>query len=253
MSRLESKVCLVTGVGSSLGLGYATACAFAREGAQLVITDIDEAKLADRVAEIEAAGGRVAGWRQDVTSEQDWQHTMAEIQQRFDRLDVLVNNAGIAMLKPLQDFSLADYERQMSVNMTSVFLGTQAAVAAMRESGGGSIINMSSTAGLVGVPGVSVYSASKAGVRLFSKTVALECARDGIRCNTVHPGLIDTDMQQVAKRDNREQYDFLQESVPMGRMGAPADVANCVLFLASDESAYVTGAELVVDGGLTAQ
>lgn len=253
MLRLESKVCLVTGAASKLGLGHAIACAFAREGAQVVTTDIDEANLADRAAEIEATGGQVACWRQDVTSEQDWQHTMAEIEQRFGGLDVLVNNAGIAVLKPLEEFSLADYQKQMSVNMTSVFLGTQAAVKAMRGSGGGSIINMSSTAGIVGVPGVSVYSASKAGVRLFSKTVALECARDRIRCNSVHPGLIDTDMQQVAKRDNPEQYDILQESVPMGRMGAPGDVANCVLFLASDESAYVSGTELVVDGGLTAQ
>jgi NAD(P)-dependent dehydrogenase (short-subunit alcohol dehydrogenase family) len=166
---------------------------------------------------------------------------------------VLVNNAGVAVLKPIEAFTLAEYERQMTVNMTSVFLGSRAAIAMMRKGGGGSIVNMSSIAGIVGVPGVSAYAASKGGVRLFSKTIAIECARDNIRCNSVHPGLIDTNMQQVSLRDNPEQYDILKESIPMGRMGVPEDVARCVLFLASDESAYVTGTELVVDGGMTAQ
>lgn len=253
MSRLTGKVCLVTGAASNPGLGYATALLFAQEGARLVVTDIDEAGLEACEASLREAGGEVVTWRQDVTSESGWSETMAKIHDHYGRLDVLVNNAGIAVLKPLEEFTLADYERQMSVNMTSVFLGTQAAVASMRKSGGGSIVNMSSVAGLVGVPGVSAYGASKGGVRLFTKTVALECAKDNIRCNTVHPGIIDTNMQQVALRDNPEQYEILNESVPVGRMGRPEEVARCVLFLASDESSYVTGTELVVDGGLTAQ
>lgn len=254
MARLDNKVCLVTGAASNPGLGYATAALFAREGARLVITDIDEKGLADCAASIAEAGGDVSHWRQDVTDEADWQHTMAEIESRFGRLDVLVNNAGIAMLKPLEEFTLAEYERQMRVNMTSVFIGTQAGVALMRKAGGGgSIVNMSSVAGLVGVPGVSAYSASKAGVHLFSKTVALETAAEKIRCNTVHPGLIDTNMQQVSLRDNPEQYEILNNTIPMRYMGKPEDVAHCVLFLASDDAAYVTGTELVVDGGLTAR
>lgn len=254
MSRLKDKVCLVTGAGSNPGLGFSAALLFAKEGARLVITDIDEEGLAANAAAIAEAGGEVTFWRQDVTSESDWEQTMADIEKRFGRLDVLVNNAGIAMLKPLEDFTLADYERQMRVNMTSVFIGTHAAVALMRKGGrGGSIVNMSSVAGLVGVPGVSAYSASKAGVRGFSKTVAMETAAENIRCNTVHPGVIDTNMQQVALRDNPEQYEILNNTIPMRRMGRPEEVAQCVLFLASDDAAYVTGTELVVDGGLTAQ
>lgn len=254
MNRLKDKVCLVTGAASNPGLGYATALLFAQEGARLVITDIDEAGLEKCAADITKVGGEVAFWKQDVTSEPEWQHTLVEIEQRFGRLDVLVNNAGIAVLKPLEKFTLAEYERQMQVNMTSVFLGTQAGVALMRKVGdGGSIVNMSSTAGLVGVPGVSAYAASKGGVRLFSKTVAMETAGDNIRCNTVHPGMIDTNMQLLALRDNPEQYEILTSTIPMRRMGKPEDIAQAVLFLASDASVYITGTELVVDGGLTAQ
>lgn len=254
MARLEGKVCLVTGAASYPGLGYSIAMLFAKEGARLVITDIDEGGLESCASAIKEAGGDVAYWRQDVTDEADWQKTLTDIEQNYGQLDVLVNNAGIAVLKPLEDFTLPEYERQMQVNMTSVFMGTQAAVALMRKTGsGGSIVNMSSVAGLVGVPGVSAYSASKAGVRLFSKTIAMETARDKIRCNTVHPGIINTNMQQVSLRDNPEQYDILNNTIPVGRMGEPEEVAQCVLFLASDESGYVTGTELVVDGGLTAQ
>ncbi len=253
MARLEGKVCLVTGAASNPGLGYATVQLFAREGAKLVISDIDEAGLAACADAAREAGAEVLAFRQDVTSEEGWDNAVDRALEQFGRLDVLVNNAGIAVLKPLEEFSLQDYERQMAVNMTSVFLGSRAAARAMRKTGGGSIVNMSSVAGLVGVPGVSAYAASKGGVRLFSKTIAIEYARQNIRCNSVHPGLIDTNMQQVAQRDNPGQYDVLNESVPVGRMGRPEEVAQCVLFLASDDSSYVTGTELVVDGGLVAQ
>ncbi|MFN2328375.1 MAG: SDR family NAD(P)-dependent oxidoreductase [Chromatocurvus sp.] len=253
MARLTDKVCLITGAASNPGLGHATARRFAEEGATLVLTDIDEAGLSACADEMTALGASVESWRQDVTSESEWTDTMARIKARFGRLDVIVNNAGIAVLKPVEQFTLADYTRQMDVNMTSVFLGTQAALVQMREQGSGSIVNMSSVAGIVGVPGVSVYAASKGGVRLFSKTVAIECAREGIRCNTVHPGVINTNMQSVALRDNPEQYEILQQTIPMGFMGDPVDIANAVLYLACDESRYVTGTELVVDGGLISQ
>lgn len=253
MARLTDRICLITGAASNPGLGHATARRFAEEGATLVLTDIDEAGLKACADEMAALGATVETWRQDVTSEAEWTDTMARIRERFGRLDVIVNNAGIAVLKPIEQFTLDDYNRQMDVNMTSVFLGTQAALAQMREQGSGSIVNMSSVAGIVGVPGVSVYAASKGGVRLFSKTVAMECARQGIRCNTVHPGVIDTNMQSVALRDNPEQYEILQQTIPMGRMGDPVDIANAVLYLACDESRYVTGTELVVDGGMISQ
>lgn len=253
MSRLQGKVALITGAASNPGLGRATALLFAREGARLVVTDIDEAGLASCMEAVAALGAEVVGWRQDVTSEAGWEETMARTAERYGRLDVLVNNAGIAVLRKVDEMSLAEYERQMSVNMTSVFLGCKHAIPAMRAAGGGSIVNISSVAGLVGMPGTGAYGASKGGVRLFSKTVALENARDNIRCNSVHPGVIWTNIQQDAIRDNPKQYEIINESLPIGRMGQPDEVASCVLFLASAESSYVTGAELTVDGGLTAQ
>jgi NAD(P)-dependent dehydrogenase (short-subunit alcohol dehydrogenase family) len=253
MDKLKDKVALVTGAASNPGLGWAIAHRFASEGAKLVVTDIDEAGLEACTDSIKALGAEVAGWRQDVTSESGWKETIDRCVATYGRLDVLVNNAGIAMLRPVADMTLEDYEKQMKVNMTSVFLGTRSALAIMKSGGGGSMINMSSVAGLVGVPGTGAYAASKGAIRLFSKTVALEHARDNIRCNTVHPGVIWTNMQQVAIRDNPDVFDILKATIPMGRLGEPDEVAQCVLFLASDESSYVTGAELVVDGGLTAQ
>lgn len=251
--KLAGKVALVTGAASNPGLGRSTAIRFAEEGATLVITDINEAGLQETEGAVRALGGNVYAWRQNVTSEQEWQQTLAKIEQQCGRLDVLVNNAGIALLRPTHEMTLEEYDRQMSVNMTSVFLGCKYAVASMRKTGGGNIVNLSSVAGLIGIPGTGAYGASKGGVRLLTKTVALENARENIRCNSIHPGVIWTNIQQDAIRDNPEQYDILQESLPMGRMGQPEEVASCALFLASDESSYVTGSELVVDGGLVAQ
>lgn len=252
MSRLKGKVALITGAGSNPGLGYASAIRFAEEGAKLCISDINEESLKLCESALRGLGAEVIAFYQDVTSEQGWTEAISTIIDEFGTLDILVNNAGIAIQKPIEDLTLADYERQMSVNMTSVFLGTKAAIPVMRKNGGGSIVNISSVAGLVGIPGVSAYSTSKGGVRLFSKTIAIECAKDQIRCNSVHPGIIETNIQKGSKRDNPEQYEAIKASVPLGSIGDPLDVANCVLFLASDESRYVTGAELVVDGGLTA-
>ena len=254
MGRVEGKVALVTGAGSTPGLGEATAKRLAEEGAVVYLTDIDEAGVMARAEEIRATGGRAKGMRQDVTSEAEWDATVDAILADVGRLDILVNNAGIAVLRMIDAMTPQDFARQMEVNMTSVYLGTRRAVAEMRKTGqGGSIVNLSSVAGLVGIPGVSAYAASKAGVRLFSKAIAMETAREGIRVNSVHPGMILTNMQKVALQDNPEQYDIITAAIPMGKMGEALDIANCVLFLASEEARYITGAEFVVDGGMTAQ
>ncbi|HEX8446932.1 MAG TPA: glucose 1-dehydrogenase [Sphingomonas sp.] len=249
--RVAGKTALVTGAGSDGGLGAATARRLAEEGATVWLTDIDAAGVQARAAEI---GGRARGLVHDVTSETAWDTVIAEIVAEGGGLDILVNNAGIAILRMIEALTPQDYARQMEVNMTSGFLGMRAGVAAMRAAGrGGSIINLSSVAGLVGIPGVSAYAASKAGLRLFGKAIALETAKQGIRVNSVHPGMILTGMQSVALKDNPDQFAIITAGIPMGMMGDPADVANMVLFLASDEARYVTGAEFVVDGGLTAQ
>lgn len=249
--RLQGKVALVTGAGSVGGLGEAIARRFVEEGAIVHLTDIDEAGSFARAQEI---GGTATARRHDVTSESEWETIVSDIVAREGRFDVLVNNAGIAVLKPLADMTPPDFLRQMEVNMTSVYLGTRRGLAAMRAAGnGGSIVNMSSVAGIVGIAGVSAYAASKAGVRVFSKAVAMEAAPDNIRVNTIHPGMIWTGMQQVAIADNPEQYDILTAGIPLKRMGEPLDIANAALFLACDEGRYLTGAELIVDGGITAQ
>jgi NAD(P)-dependent dehydrogenase (short-subunit alcohol dehydrogenase family) len=254
MARVEGKIALVTGAGSEGGLGAATAARLAEEGATVFLTDIDGDGAEARAAEIRAQGGKATAMLQDVTSEQGWDDIVGKIVSANGRLDILVNNAGIAVLRMIQDMTAEEYARQMEVNMTSVFLGTRRAVAEMRRVGeGGAIVNLSSVAGLVGIPGVSAYAASKAGVRLFSKSIAMETAKENIRVNSVHPGMIWTSMQKVAIKDNPEQYDILTAGIPMGRMGEPVDIANCILFLASDEARYITGAEFVVDGGMTTQ
>ena len=185
MGLVDGKVCLVTGGASNPGLGHAIAHKLASEGASVIVTDVDGEGAATTAAEIVAAGGKAEAWEQDVTDESAWDATLEQIRAQHGRLDALINNAGIAVLKTLPELSLADYNRQMLVNMTSVFLGTQKAVAIMRDTGvKGSIINMSSVAALVGVPACSAYAAAKGGVIGFTKTIAAETAADGIRCNS---------------------------------------------------------------------
>lgn len=252
--RVAGKIALVTGGASVPGLGSSTAQRLAAEGAVVYVTDRDAVGAEKVAAGIRAGAGRAFALAHDVSSEADWDRVMAAIIGEHGRLDVLVNNAGIFIPGSIDAVSTADWLRQIEINLTSVFQGTRRAVQQMRRVGqGGSIINLSSIVGQVGVPGCSAYAASKGGVRLLTKTVAMETARDRIRVNSIHPGMILTNMQKVAMEGNAAQYDAITAAIPMGFMGDPLDIANCVLFLASEESRYITGAEFTVDGGFTAQ
>ncbi len=248
--RLEGKVALIS--GGARGMGAVEARLFAREGAKVVIGDVLEEEGRRTVQEITDAGGQAHFERLDVTKEEDWQKIVTQTTARFGGLDILVNNAGIYRILPLEQTSLAVWERIMEVNVTGVFLGTRVAIPEMRKRGGGSIINISSTAGLVGGANSSAYQASKGAVRIFTKSTAIEYAKEGIRANSVHPGVIDTDMIAELLSDPAVRQERL-DAIPLHRVGTAEDVAYAVLYLASDQSSYVTGAELVIDGGKTAQ
>lgn len=252
MGRVQGKSIIVTGAASDPGLGHAAALALAAHGARLVVTDVD-ADGAERCAvKIRDAGGEAIALVHDVASEDAWKTVIAKTVESFGRLDVLVNNAGIAVLKPLAQLSLADWNRQIDVNLTSVFLGCKYGAEAMRASGGGSIVNLSSVAGLVGISTCVAYGASKGGVRMMTKSIAAELGKDQIRCNSVHPGVIWTNMQSAVAGGRREGAETMASALPLGRMGDPDDIANCIVYLSSDESSYVTGAEFIIDGGMTA-
>jgi NAD(P)-dependent dehydrogenase (short-subunit alcohol dehydrogenase family) len=254
MKRLDGKITLITGGASVPGIGSASADRLAAEGAIVYVTDVDLEGAESVAAGIRRGGGKATALAHDVASEADWDRVIATVIDAHGRLDVLVNNAGIALLCMLDAATSSEWKKMIDVNLNSVFYGTQRAVREMRRVGqGGSIINLSSVAGLVGVPGCSSYGATKGGVRLFTKAVAIETARDKIRVNSVHPGVIWTNMQKAALQDNAANYDAIVALIPYGAMGEPVDIANAVLFLASDEARYVTGAEITVDGGMTAQ
>lgn len=254
MIDLSGKVALVTGAASAGGLGFAAASIMAAQGASLFLTDLDGDAVEARAADLRAAGHQAAAMAQDVTNEAQWDTVRDVVLAQFGRIDILVNNAGIAVLRHMNEITAAEWHRQISVNLDSVFLGTRMAMAQMRAQGqGGSIINLSSVAGLVGLPGCGAYSASKGGVRMFTKSVALEVAAENIRINSIHPGMIWTDMQKVAIADNKEVYDQLVAAIPMRKLGEPKDIGNMVAFLASDEARYITGSEFTVDGGMVAQ
>ena len=246
--RLENKVALIS--GGARGMGAVEVKFFSREGARVVFGDVldDEGQMVE--AEIREAGGEVTYIHLDVTNEGDWQRAVDTATSSFGRLDILVNNAGIAVQGNIEDTSEEVWDRTMAVNAKGVFLGTKQAIPAMRRAGGGSIINISSGAGIAPAPGTSAhYAASKGAVRIFTKSTAIQYAKEGIRCNSVHPGPIDTDM--LGNRYTDPQV--LMERVPLGRIGTPEEIAYGVLYLASDESSFVTGSELIIDGGRTAQ
>lgn len=251
VGRLEGKPALIS--GAARGIGAATAMTFAREGACVVIADILDDLAAGVVDEIVRSGGRAIFTHLDVTDERSWRFAIDAAVDAFGGLRVLVNNAGIFLGKGIESTSVDEWDRLMAVNMKGVFLGTRAAIPAMRRSGGGSIINLSSAAGLVGNAAGAAYSASKGGVRLLTKSTALEYAGENIRCNSVHPGPIDTDLLAQAFGAGASTSSENTDRVPMRRSGQPNEVAYAILFLASDESSYMTGSELVVDGGRTAQ
>lgn len=239
--RLVGKVAIVTGAASGIGAGIAHG--FAAEGATVILTDVQ----ADRGAAIAAElGGPAEFSTLDVTDESAWRELVASVEARFGRLDVLVNNAGIVHNEPLETLSEADYRRVIDVNQVAVFLGMRAAVPLMKKRGAASIVNISSTAGIIAYEGVLGYVASKWAVRGMTKAAALELAKHGIRVNSVHPGMIATDMNAGTDADETA----LRQPFPF--MGAPQDIAGIAIYLASDESRYATGAEFVVDGGYTA-
>jgi NAD(P)-dependent dehydrogenase (short-subunit alcohol dehydrogenase family) len=260
MAQLEGKIAIVTGGAS--GIGAACVETLAREGARVVISDIDDPRGDALAAEINAAGQEALYLSHDVTDERRWQEVVAESERRYGRLDILVCNAGIGLMAPsIVDMSLSDWRRQTAVNLDGVFLSVKYCIPLMRQSGGGSIIMTSSIAGLRGSATLAGYCATKGGVRLFAKAIAMECAgrEDGIRVNSVHPGIIETPIWEKIRPDlaasgSNTPLDIEEmgrRGAPLGRVGYPQDIANGVLFLASDASSYITGAELIIDGGIT--
>ena len=256
--RVAGKVAIITGGAS--GIGRACAERLAAEGATVVITDIQDDLGRDAAAAITASGGAARFLHHDVTSEDEWIAVVADVVAAHGRLDVLVNNAGIGIGGSIVDMTLVDFQRQQAINVDGVFLGIKHCIPPMRDSGGGSIINMSSVAGLRGSARLAGYNATKGAVRLLTKGVALECAQNrwNVRVNSVHPGIIDTPIWDTVGaalvRNDDRQIDaarLAERSVPTGVLGSPDDIANGVLYLASDDSSYVTGTELVIDAGLS--
>jgi NAD(P)-dependent dehydrogenase (short-subunit alcohol dehydrogenase family) len=257
---VDGKVALVTGGASGIGAGCAQR--LAEEGARVIVTDLQDAKGGELAAAIAKAGGAARYLHHDVTREDAWVEVVADVEKTEGRLDILVNNAGIGIGCPsITLMSLDDWRRQQAVNVEGVFLGIKHSLPLMRKAGnGGSIVNMSSVAGLKGSAFLAAYCATKGAVRLFTKAIAMECAnaKDGIRVNSVHPGIIETPiwlsitgMGQAGTNAPPDLDAMSQTAVPLGVKGLPLDIANGVLWLASDESRYVTGEELVIDGGLS--
>jgi NAD(P)-dependent dehydrogenase (short-subunit alcohol dehydrogenase family) len=264
--KLDGRVALVT--GGARGIGAAAARALAGEGAAVLITDVLDAEGQVTASALTAAGGRVAYIQHDVRDEAAWVAAVGEAERRFGGLDILVNNAGIFALKPMAATSHEEFRTMQAINVDGVFLGMKTAIPVMakragRWGGGGSIINISSVAGITGAAFAVAYNASKGAVRLMTKGAALECAQLGhkIRVNSVHPGMIETPMGQKVMDDMVASGSGSANEVranavalhPLGRLGLPADIANAIVFLASDDAAFMTGSELVVDGGLTAR
>ena len=249
--RLENKVALVS--GGARGIGAAITRILAHEGAKVVIGDVLEDAGQKTAAEINDAGGECVFVRLDVTSEAAWNSAVGEAVSRFGKLDILVNNAGVTSRGMIEDISVDDWTRVMDVNVKGGFLGTKASIPSMRVNGGGSIVNISSGAAIAPQPNTSgAYSASKGAVRIFTKSTAIQYAGENIRCNSVHPGPVETDMLNLSREDGTELA-TMKARVPLGRFGSAEDIAYGVLYLASDESSFVTGSELVIDGGRTAQ
>ena len=254
MARLKDKVALVT--GGARGIGKAEAVLFAREGARLAVTDIRREPGEGTVEEIRASGGDAIFVAHDVTREAEWENAIAKTLDAYGRLDVLINNAGDDVVASVEDVTLEQWRWVTRLNLDGVFLGTKCGIAAMKKSGGGSIVNTSSIYGLVGAAEEAAYCATKGGVTNFTRSAALHGAAYNIRVNSVHPGFIRTRWVEdylAELGDLEEEIARIAKLHPIGRIGRPEEIAYGVLYLASDEASFVTGSQLIIDGGFTAQ
>jgi NAD(P)-dependent dehydrogenase (short-subunit alcohol dehydrogenase family) len=258
MGRVAGKIILITGAAN--GIGRAAAELLAEEGATVILTDVDS-EAGEQLAEALSGAGRSTEFMlHDVSSESQWKEVMVRVLQHYGRLDVLVNNAGFGTYNDIETVTLEQWRRIMAVNLDGTFIGTQLAIRTMKETGGGAIINISSIGALIGSPSLAAYSASKAGVHLLTKCAAVYCGQKqyNIRVNSVHPGLVDTrsgvEMARLATglEDDHAAIQAFTSLHPIGRLGKPADIAAGILYLASDESDFMTGSALVLDGGFTA-
>ena len=253
MGRLEGKTALVTGAAS--GIGLQTSIRLAEEGARVMMTDIN---LEEGRQQAEKLGNNATFLKLDITEEEEWIPVLDETVKRFDRLDILVNSAGMVLIADVEQITLEDWRKVHAVNLDGTFLGCKHGVRVMKEFGSGSIINLSSVSGMIGGFNLAAYNSSKGAVRMLTKSVALHCARAGygIRCNSIHPTFIETPMLESMIRnspDPEKARQTLVRQVPLRRIGKPDDVANMIVYLASDESTFVTGTEMVIDGGVIAQ
>lgn len=251
MGRLDNKTALITGGGS--GIGRATSMLFALEGADVILSDVDEDQGQEVVNEIQKSGVKAQFLPHNVAKEEDWAQVLEEISKAQKSPNILVNNAGLLLYKELENTTVEDWYKLMDVNALGVFLGMKHCAPAMAEKGGGSIVNLSSTAGLVGVARQTLYGASKGAVRTMTKDAAVELAPKKIRVNSIHPSIVDTQMADYGAEERQKSKEEIGKLYPLGRIGEPLDVAYAALFLASDESKFITGSELVIDGGYTAQ
>ncbi|MGB0361908.1 MAG: glucose 1-dehydrogenase [bacterium] len=253
MGRLEGKTALVTGAAS--GIGLQTSIRLAEEGARVMMTDINLEKVRQQAEKIDA---NATFLKLDITEEEEWISVLDETVKRFDRLDILVNSAGMVLIADVEQITLEDWRKVHAVNLDGTFLGCKHGVRVMKEFGAGSIINLSSVSGMIGGFNLAAYNSSKGAVRMLTKSVALHCVRAGygIRCNSIHPTFIETPMLESMIRDSpdpEKARQTLVRQVPLRRIGKPDDVANMIVYLASDESTFVTGTEMVIDGGVIAQ
>ena len=253
MGRIEGKAALVTGAAS--GIGLQTSIRLAEEGARVMMTDIN---LEEGLQQAEKLGANATFLKLDITEEEEWISVLDETVKRFDRLDILVNSAGMVLIADVEQITLEDWRKVHAVNLDGTFLGCKHGVRVMKEFGAGSIINLSSVSGMIGGFNLAAYNSSKGAVRMLTKSVALHCARAGygIRCNSIHPTFIETPMLESMIRDSpdpEKARQTLVRQVPLRRIGKPDDVANMIVYLASDESTFVTGTEMVIDGGVIAQ